>query len=456
MKFSPAIFTSPFVLLAMLLGLVIVGEAALVMQLDRSITTPETDSDVTSPLPQDTLHSFTRDAAQANEWFGAAVASGESLALIGSPRQHIDGRDTGAAYLFERGPRGEWRTTHTFVRSELPAGAMFGSALAMNDDRLLIGVCPNETKPAHAPVAYAYQRSADQWASTALYMDDDTPCLVHSVSLALDGDTAIIGQVARLESGRLANQVCIFRSLPDGTWKRIAKLDPGDTAASLSGNFGAAVAISRKRVLVGAPLQRTTSGNTGAAYVYEESDDGLWHRTAMLTASDGQAADCFGASVALTGDTALIGAMGAEASVMNSGQAYVFRSSDNGRWTQTAKLSPDDLSAWSGFGNSVALANNLAVVGAPGVGDGTGTVYVFRIDSNGISQLARHTPTDATPRSGFGHTVSAAGNTILAGAPWADSANLDNSGAAYAIQIPSSTAFRKADLRHVALALFQE
>jgi len=429
----------PFLLLALILGLVTVGETFLVCQLDHSsaasYVTPAASS-------RDEMHPFVRDEACPHDWFGAAVAGSESLALIGCPRQTVDGLFTGAVHLFERGPRGEWHSAHCFMQSELGDGAMFGTTVAAAGDRLLIGVCPHEAQPAAAPVAYAFKRVGNAWHSSPLQMDNHEPYLVHCVSLALDNDTAIVGQLARAtQSGRLSGKAGVFRAQPDGSWRRLTTLSEDEDTKPFVNNFGAAVGLSGAHAIVGAPLVDTREGSAGAAYIYQEVDGGHWRRVATLVASDGQRADCFGTSVAISGQTALVGAMAADHTAMNAGAAYVFRQADDGRWRQIATLAPPDSQQWSGFGLAVALDGDLAVIGAPGSNDGAGAIYVFRLSESGATQLARFAPTTATPRSGFGQTVAVAGTSLLVGAPWQDTAIHDNTGAAYACELPQPASF---------------
>ena len=102
---------------------------------------------------------------------------------------------------------------------------------------------------------------------------------------------------------------------------------------------------------------------------------------AKLTASDAAAGDAFGFSVAVSGDTAVIGAIFDDDAGSFSGSAYVFTRSGT-TWTEQAKLTASD-GAWGDlFGNSVAISGDTLLVGAYGdddLGDGSGSAYVFFI-----------------------------------------------------------------------------
>ena len=104
----------------------------------------------------------------------------------------------------------------------------------------------------------------------------------------------------------------------------------------------------------------------GGAYVFTEPGT-TWAsetQTAKLTASDGTAGSLFGSSVSISGSTALVGAWGANGS---KGSAYEFTAT-GGVWsnmTQTAELTASDGVAGDNFGFAVAISGNTAVVGAP-------------------------------------------------------------------------------------------
>ncbi|HET6494489.1 MAG TPA: FG-GAP repeat protein, partial [Thermoleophilia bacterium] len=127
-------------------------------------------------------------------------------------------------------------------------------------------------------------------------------------------------------------------------------------------SLGMSVAVSGNTALVGAPYC-DVAGNVvaGAAYVFVRSG-GAWVAQAKLTAADGADLDLFGYSVALSGDTALIGAMGLG---RRPGAAYVFALSA-GSWTQRARLRAFDGVAGDEFGRRVALSVDTALIGAPG------------------------------------------------------------------------------------------
>ena len=138
---------------------------------------------------------------------------------------------------------------------------------------------------------------------------------------------------------------------------RVSKLMASDGAEG--DEFGLAVSASGTTVIVGAVGEDERGDEAGAAYIFQ-SRGGAWLEVAKLTASDGEAADQFGRSVSVSGDTAIVGASGDDDSGAESGAAYVFDRS-GGAWVRvaTAKLTASDGAANDQFGSSVSLSGNI-------------------------------------------------------------------------------------------------
>jgi hypothetical protein len=186
-----------------------------------------------------------------------------------------------------------------------------------------------------------------------------------------------------------------------------AKLTASDGAAG--DNFGKSVAISGDTVVIGAPGDDVLATNQGSAYVFVRSGTS-WSQQQKLTASDGAVGDWFGNAVALSGDTAVIGAFGDDiGSNANQGSAYVFVRSGTG-WAQQQKLTASDGAQDDVFGISVALSGDTVMVGAPGddfsVFSNIGTVYAFGVQS------AMLTPTSASFPGNSGMGTPALTGTI--------------------------------------------
>jgi FG-GAP repeat protein len=155
--------------------------------------------------------------------------------------------------------------------------------------------------------------------------------------------------------------------------KEQVKLTAGEAAAD--DFFGWSVSVSGDTAVVGARFDAAA----GSAYVFVRSGT-TWTEQQELTASDAAAGDEFGYSVAVSGNTAVVGAIGNDDVGGSSGSAYVFVRSGT-TWTEQDKLTASDAAAGDQFGISVAVSGDTAVVGAFGnddAGDASGSAYVFK------------------------------------------------------------------------------
>lgn len=194
------------------------------------------------------------------------------------------------------------------------------------------------------------------------------------------------------------------------------KLTASDGAAN--DFFGGSVAISGDTIVVGSPFDQVGANNRGSAHVFARSG-GVWAQQQKLTASDGADFGQFGFGntwVAIGGDTIIVGSpfedIGANA---NQGSAYVFVQS-GGVWTQQQKLTAGDGAGGDGFGFSVAMSGDALVVGALGDDTSRGAAYFF-VRSGGVwTEQQKLTATDGVALDGFGGAVAISGDTIVAGA----------------------------------------
>lgn len=196
--------------------------------------------------------------------------------------------------------------------------------------------------------------------------------------------------------------------------------------------FGYRVAIDGNYAIVGAYGKNILANvDAGVAYIYFRNN-GVWELQETIVASDGEAGDYFGASVAISGDYAVVGAWGDDIGAdADQGSIYIFtRSGTN--WTQQSKLNVLDGLASDFFGYSVDIADggsNL-IVGAYGdnVGANTnqGSAYLFTRSGSTWSLRAKLTASDGELGDSFGQSVSLSGQFAAVGAYLDDEgANID-------------------------------
>ena len=183
---------------------------------------------------------------------------------------------------------------------------------------------------------------------------------------------------------------------------------------------------------------------TIAAAIARDNTSGNWVQLAELTPSERQNQDWFGISIAISGNTVVVGAF--DSNIEQFGSAYVFVKPASGwtNMTQTAKLTSSDNG--EGFGTSVAISGNTIVVGAANPSNFArpaaepGAAYVFVEPAGGwadATESAKLTASDGMDGDAFGNSVAISGNTIAVGAIFANDSQGDNfAGKAYVFVKP--------------------
>jgi hypothetical protein len=230
------------------------------------------------------------------------------------------------------------------------------------------------------------------------------------------------------------------------SWAETATVIPSD--GELGDSFAYAVAVSGDTVVVGAFGDLHAGVNSGSAYVYERDHggSGAWGEATKLLPSDAAAGDSFGQSVAIDGDRILVGAVNAAGYDPDSGAAYVFErdAGGPGAWGQVAKLTSTNTIDSVTFGYSVALSGDTAVVGdvdaftyPSGWPEETGAAFVFERDQGGPGawgQVVQIAASDAAKNAYFGCSISLSADTVAVGAELATVGGFAQAGSAYVFE----------------------
>ena len=375
-----------------------------------------------------------------NDFFGYSVALSGNTAVIGAFRDDDDvkGVDSGSAYVFTHSGT-NWSQQAKLTAADGAANDTFGGKVALAGDTVVIGAIFHDAKGDNSGSAYVFTRSGTTWnQQVKLTAADTTANDAFGQSIALSGDTVAIGAPHDDDMGNDSGSVYVF-TRSGSTWSQQAKLTAADGAEG--DVFGISIALSGNTIVIGADLNDEKALNAGAVYVFTRSGNS-WSQQAKLTAADGEETDIFGVRVALSGDTVLISARRDDDDVMgiDAGSAYVFTRTGT-RWEQQVKLTASDGAADDRFGRSVALVGDTAVIGAmfqDDKGDKSGSAYVFTRSGSTWSQQAKLTAADGAVGDVFGWSVALSGNTAVIGAA-RDDDNGNDSGSVYVFTHSGST-----------------
>ena len=365
--------------------------------------------------------------------FGSAVAVDGDFMVVGA-----SGLDTltsnpyqDAVYLYQRDVTGSWQFLKKLLSSDGAASDRFGFSVAISGNTIVVGAQEADLGAnVDQGSAYIFERDhggANSWGQIKkLVVSDGAAFDYFGYSVAISGNTVVVG-ASFDDIGSKSNQgsAYIFYRNRGGTntWGRVKKLIASDGA--ISDYFGFSVAISGNTVVVGASFDFVGANNLqGSAYLFERDQGSLnnWGETKKLLASDGVAYDYFGYSVAINGNTIVVGAVYGDTNYAQ-GAAYVFErdlgSANN--WSEIKKLRASDGGPTDYFGSSVAISNNTIIVGAPYYrGSDTGIAYLFSRNRGGPNvweQARKLVASDRTRSDSLGYSVAVSGNTVVAGTP---------------------------------------
>jgi hypothetical protein len=371
---------------------------------------------------------LTASDAEAYDDFGCSVGLSGDTALVGAAYDDDNGASSGSAYIFER-IGGVWTEVAKLTASDGAPDDVFGAFVGLCGDMALVGAPYDDDNGRSSGSAYIFERIDGVWVQTAKLTPGEGVAYDWFGGLvALSGDTALVGAPGDDDKGEESGAAYIFAKV-GGVWTEVAKLAATDGAAE--DYFGSSVSLSGDTALVGAYAHDDNGSDSGSAYVFERDQGGPdnWGQLAKLTASDGAPGDYFGYEVALSGDAALVGAI---ADDENGGSAYVFEKVA-GAWAEVGKLTASDGAAGDGFGGSVALYGDRALIASVGDDDNgshSGSAYVFEKLDAGWTEVGKLTASDGAADDFFAYSVRLFADTALVGAPYDDD-NGDSSGAAY-------------------------
>lgn len=290
-------------------------------------------------------------------------------------------------------------------------------------DRITVNVIdpsapPTVTLTASADIIYSGGSTTLTWKST-----NATSCVIEpgvgdvtvnsSVRVSPTKTTTYTVTATGPKSTTSAKVTVTVLPAPADSIQEVAKLTAHDT--NREDFFGKSIAIDSDYMIIGSMdyvrYKWSNIYNSGAAYIFKREGSN-WVEQEKLTAPDAESNDCFGDSVAISGDYAIIGAQYKKGAkyIYNSGAAYIFKRQGSS-WVKQAKLVADRVSAHDHFGRSVAISDDYAVVTSD---DGGGEVYIFKRESSSWIEQVKLIAHDND--SYFGESIAISGDYLLVSA----------------------------------------
>ena len=298
--------------------------------------------------------------AQPFAAFGSALAVEGDAVVVGSVHGTTAAGEAGYASVMDLA------TPPASKVASLDAGNAharenFGSSFGASASTLVVAAPQADVTELSPPgVAYVFGATTGGWTLEAELHGYPTTQSNFATSVAASTDAIVVGSSTDQGTG-----AAYVYTRSGGTWTEAAQLTPDGTDFV---EFGQAVAFDGDRIAVGAPFD-------GGVYLYTGSGAN-WPEEAMLVPSTGVTGDNFGGSLALSGDTLVVGASTADDITFGAGLAFVFVNDGSG-WVQQAMLRSPSPLAYAGFGASVATRGDTAVVGTLATSDGMQHFHVF-------------------------------------------------------------------------------
>jgi len=380
--------------------------------------------------------------------FGNAVAIDGDTAVIGARSKQLYSRDgalpyAGAAYVFIR-KDGLWYEVARLTANDAGAYDAFGTSVGISGDTIVIGATGADfEKATDAGAVYVFRGGGDSWTQISrLEASDSTQDANFGSSVAIDGFTIIVGADGKyFASYPDVGGAYIFDSSGGKAWSQRAILQP---FTILPGTyFGASVAVAGNTAIVGATEANVPGASRkGKAYIYNSAGN-AWGMSAVLEATDGHQGDFFGQSVSVSGNTVVVGAGAADpdlgaGQIWNAGSAYVFVRGGGG-WKQETQLVAEDAESFDRFGTSVSISGSTILVGAAGKTFfeqlNAGAAYIFALSAGNWVQQSRIQALNPSRNEEFGYAVSIQGDNASIGVPGGNPINISQAGETYAMRI---------------------
>ena len=359
------------------------------------------------------------------DYFGAYLDIDGDYFIVGAPNQDTSGVNAGSAYLYKKESNATITKLAKIQANDIQAGDKFGSAVAISGDYMIIGSPYNDTNGSNAGVAYLFKRNSDthnditqiaKLTASNAGADDN-----FGLSVAIDGNYAVIGAENEDSNASESGSVYIFKRGSDTNVTEIEKLTASD--AQYSEYFGNSVSISNNYILVGA------KGNN-SAYLFKNISDTNTLELKILNASNEQTDDNFGNSVSINGNYMIVGTKFTDTSGGYSGSAtdnngesiYLFKRDTDANITEIAKIQASDTQTGDYFGEDVSISGDYIISGAhleDTTANNAGSAYIFKRNSdtrNDVSEIKKIQANSPKKEDYFAYTVAISKNSILLGA----------------------------------------
>jgi hypothetical protein len=364
-----------------------------------------------------------------DDFFGRSVALDGDYAVIGADVDDDNGSASGSVYIFHRTDN-VWTEQAKITASDGEQGDLFGKSVSIDGNYIIVGANWSDDNGEQSGSAYIFHRNVNTWSEvTKLTASNAGTMDQFGYSVSISGNYAVIGAYKNEVDGIKTGSAYVFKRTGHN-WTEQIRLNASD--GEEGDLFGFSVSLDGKYIVVGA--YDADDAGYNPSYIFRRFGN-VWYEQAILSPNDATSGDCFGKSVSISGNYALIGAYGDDDNGSSSGSAYIFNRTGT-NWTQQAKITPSDGSNGDNFGLKVSISGNYALISAyhdDDYGSNSGSAYIFNRDGSIWSEQQKLTASDGGGQDLFGSSVCIDGDYGIIGAMFDDD-NGEDSGSAYIFQ----------------------
>lgn len=363
------------------------------------------------------------DDGMTGDNFGYSVSISGDYAIIGCD-VNSSNDNSGYAYIFHFDGT-NWLLQQKISASDAAGYDRFGFSVSMSGNTAIVGASGKESEKG---AAYIFHFNGTNWVEQQKLISSDVAVGDEfGKSVSIYGSYAVIG--ANADDDYMGAAYLFHFDNTSGNWVQLQKLTAGNRERVGGDNFGNSVAIYGLNIIVGAAQK---DSQKGAAYTFYSPDKGVtWVGPQKLTPGNGSPGYFFGNSISISGNHAFIGMYGDND---YSGSVYDFYL-DGTSWTLQQKLIAGDGNSKKGFGSSVSISGNTAIIGSvsAGLNRGLGSAYIFHFDGTRWLQQQKITrPGGSGDPEFFGWSCSVDNNgRFVIGAYGAIGGNIDGRGKAF-------------------------
>jgi FG-GAP repeat len=321
---------------------------------------------------------LTAPTPQSSAGFGNALAIHGSTMIVGEFTRDVNNAQSqGAAYIFQRNASGQWGFVKELVAPDLAASDNFGFSVDVFGDTAVVSALRGDTTKPDSGSIYIFERNqggTNQWGLVQKrFASDASTDDAFGSSVSIYENAIVVGSPSDDNTrGLNAGSVYFFERNTGGTnaWGQVRKRV---ALNGQSGEFvGSSVAIEKTVAVAGAP---GALNGSGVAYLFKQGTNNAWPETGQVSPEDRPLDADFGYAVALGDRYIVVGAYRDNDSGNDAGSAYVF---DLKTPKSGLKLLASDGASLDNFGNAVAVSGDTVVIGAERAGtNDQGKVYLY-------------------------------------------------------------------------------